>query len=137
MLLAFVDESDHGDFRCFRAILADENAKQLTDQLNALMIQASKDYGIPATTGSMLAPMFHGKGVGGCWSTCPGEPAREGHRRYRGADVTLLLRHVSETSAGSTGSAWLPGPVPTRAGLLPAHSATCRMSRQGRGRTRL
>ncbi len=98
MLLAFVDESDHGDFRCFGAILADENAtKQLTDQLNALMIQASKDYGIPATTEFHAHPMFHGKEA---WEGV-GQRARANlHEKVIdaivGADVTLLLRHVSE-----------------------------------------
>lgn len=48
MLLAFVDESDYADFHCFGAVLAGENAtKRLTDQLNALMAQASCDYGNP------------------------------------------------------------------------------------------
>ena len=62
MLLAFVDESDHGDFHCFGAVLADEAAtKSLTDTLNALMAKASVDYGISATTEFHAHPMFHGK----------------------------------------------------------------------------
>lgn len=97
MLLAFVDESDQGDFHCFGAVLADENAtKQLTDRLNALMMQASRDYGIAATTEFHAHPMFHGKEA---WAAV-GQRARANlHEKVIDAivesDVTLLLRHVS------------------------------------------
>ena len=98
MLLAFVDESDHGDFRCFAAVLADEHAtKQLTDRLNGLMAQASRDYGIATTTEFHAHPMFHGKEA---WESV-GQRARANlHEKVIDAiveaDVTLLLRHVSE-----------------------------------------
>ncbi|WP_454163761.1 DUF3800 domain-containing protein [Gordonia iterans] len=98
MLLAFVDESDHGDFRCFAAVLANEHTtKQLTDRLNELMAQASRDYGIPSTTELHAHPMFHGKEA---WAAV-GQRARANlHEKVIdaivAADVTLLLRHVSE-----------------------------------------
>lgn len=97
MLLAFVDESDHGDFHCFGAVLADEAAtKSLTDTLNALMAKASVDYGISATTEFHAHPMFHGKEA---WAGV-GQRARANlHEKVIDAivdaDVTLLLRHVS------------------------------------------
>ncbi|WP_448222526.1 DUF3800 domain-containing protein [Gordonia iterans] len=98
MLLAFVDESDHGDFRCFAAVVADEDAtKQLTDRLTELMAQASRDYGIPSSTELHAHPMFHGKEA---WAAV-GQRARANlHEKVidaiLDADVTLLLRHVSE-----------------------------------------
>ncbi|MDP3967207.1 MAG: DUF3800 domain-containing protein [Nocardioides sp.] len=98
MLLAYVDESDHGDFRCFAAVVADEDAtKELTDRLNAVVRQASVDFGIPATTEIHGHPLFHGKES---WKIV-GHRARAGiHERVidavLDADVTLLLRSVSE-----------------------------------------
>lgn len=97
MLLAFVDESDHGDFHCFGAVLAGEAAtKNLTDTLNTLMTKASVDYGVPATTEFHAHPMFHGKDA---WANV-GQRARANlHEKVIDAiieaDVTLLLRHVS------------------------------------------
>jgi hypothetical protein len=97
MLLAFVDESDHGDFHCFAAVLADEDAtKGLTDRLNTLMAQACLDYGVPDTTEFHAHPMFHGKEA---WESV-GQRARANlHEKVIDAiieaDVTLLLRHVS------------------------------------------
>lgn len=97
MLLAFVDESDKGDFNCFAAVIADEIAtKSLTDRLNELMAQANLDYGIPATTEFHAHPMFHGKEA---WAAV-GQRARANlHEKVIdsivGSDVTLLLRHVS------------------------------------------
>lgn len=62
MLLAFVDESDRGDFRCFAAVVANEVAtKELTDRLNEIVRQASVDYGIPSTSELHGHPLFHGK----------------------------------------------------------------------------
>ncbi|MBT0567690.1 DUF3800 domain-containing protein [Williamsia sp. CHRR-6] len=97
MLLAFVDESDQGDFHCFGAVLADENAtKQLTERLNSLMRRACFDYGIPQNTEFHAHPMFHGKDA---WQTV-GQRARANlHEKVVDAivesDVSLLLRHVS------------------------------------------
>lgn len=98
MLLAFVDESDHGDFRCFAAVVADEVAtKDLTDRLNRLVRQASVDFGVPQTAEIHGHPLFHGKDD---WKGV-GARARAGlHEKVIdaviGADVTILLRSVSE-----------------------------------------
>jgi hypothetical protein len=98
VLLAFVDESDHGDFRCFAAVVADEVAtKELTDRLSAIVHQASVDYGIPVTAEIHGHPLFHGKED---WKAV-GHRARAGiHEKVIDAildtDVTILLRSVSE-----------------------------------------
>jgi hypothetical protein len=61
--VAFVDESDRRDFRCFAAVVADEIAtKNLTDRLNAIVRQASVDYGRPRTSEIHGHPLFHGSG---------------------------------------------------------------------------
>jgi hypothetical protein len=98
VLLAFVDESDRGDFRCFAAVVANEIAtKELTDRLNAIVRQASVDFGVPTTSEIHGHPLFHGKddwkGVG------PRARARV-HEKVVDAildtDVSILLRSVSE-----------------------------------------
>lgn len=62
MLLAFVDESNKGDFYGFAAVIADEHAtKHLTASLNQLVWQASVDWGIPRTAEIHAHPMFHGQ----------------------------------------------------------------------------
>ena len=98
MLLAFVDESDHGHFRCFSAVIADEHAtKELTDRLNAVMRRASDDYGVPRTAEIHGHPLFHGKED---WKGV-GARARAGlHEKVVDAilatDLTILLRSVDE-----------------------------------------
>lgn len=98
MLLAFVDESDRGDFRCFAAVVADELAtKQLTDRLNAIVRQASVDFGVAPTAEIHGHPLFHGKDD---WKDV-GPRARAGlHEKVIDAivdaDVSVLLRSVSE-----------------------------------------
>lgn len=97
MLLAFVDESDRGDFRCFAAVVADEVAtKKLTHRLNELVRQASVDYGVSPTSEIHGHPLFHGKED---WKDV-GARARAGlHEKVVDAiletDVTILLRSVS------------------------------------------
>lgn len=99
MLLCFVDESNHGDFHGFAAVIADEHAtKSLTATLNRIMRQASVDYGIPSTTELHAHPMFHGKEA---WSRV-GERARVGLffkvvSAIMAEDVMVLLRSVSES----------------------------------------
>lgn len=98
MLLCFVDESDHGDFRGFAAVIADEHAtKELTDELNRLMIQASVDYGIPAETEIHGHPLFHGKEN---WKQVGARARANVHEKVIdaivAADVAILLRSVSE-----------------------------------------
>lgn len=98
MLLAFVDESDRGDFRCFASVVADEVAtKELTERLNAIVRQASVDYGVPRTAELHGHPLFHGKED---WKDV-GARARAGlHEKVidaiLDADVRILLRSVSE-----------------------------------------
>lgn len=98
-MLAFVDESDRGDFRCFAAVVAKDVAtKELTDRLNAIVRQASVDYGISATSEIHGHPLFHGKDD---WKDV-GARARAGiHEKVIDAvldtDVTILLRSVSES----------------------------------------
>lgn len=99
VLLAFVDESDRDDFRCFAALIADEFAtKDLTARLNAMVRQASIDYGIPLTSEIHGHPLFHGKDD---WKGI-GARARAGfHERVIDtiveSDVSILLRSVSES----------------------------------------
>ncbi|QNN54601.1 DUF3800 domain-containing protein [Nocardioides mesophilus] len=96
VLLCYVDESNHGDFHGFAALLADEHAtKALTDDLNRIMSQASVDFGIPRTTEFHAHPMFHGKDE---WSNV-GARARVGLffkvvNAITSADVTMILRSV-------------------------------------------
>ena len=98
MLLAFVDESDRGDFRCFAAVVATEAAtKELTERLNMIVRQASVDFGISPTAEIHGHPLFHGKDD---WKDV-GPRARAGlHEKVIDAivqtDVTILLRSVSE-----------------------------------------
>lgn len=98
MLLAFVDESDRGDFRCFAAVVAsDSTTKALTDSLNAIVRQASIDYGVSRTAEIHGHPLFHGKDD---WKDV-GPRARAGiHEKVVDAilatDATILLRSVSE-----------------------------------------
>ena len=98
MLLAFVDESDRGDFRCFAAVVGDEHAtKALTDRLNAIVRQASVDFGVPRTSEIHGHPLFHGKDD---WKDV-GARARAGiHEKVIDAilecNVTIPLRSVSE-----------------------------------------
>src|SRR4051812_22773465 len=98
MLLAFVDESDRGDFRCFAAVVASESTtKELTDRLNAIVRQASADFGVAPTAEIHGHPLFHGKDD---WKDV-GPRARAGiHEKVVDAilatDATILLRSVSE-----------------------------------------
>lgn len=98
MLLAFVDESDRGDFRCFAAVVANELAtKNLTDRLNGIVLQASVDFTVARTAEIHGHPLFHGKDD---WKGV-GARARAGlHEKVIDAiiesDVTILLRSVSE-----------------------------------------
>jgi len=98
MLLAFVDESDRGDFRCFAAVVASETTtKKLTDSLNAIVRQASVDFGVAPTAEIHGHPLFHGKDD---WKNV-GPRARAGiHEKVVDAilatDATILLRSVSE-----------------------------------------
>jgi hypothetical protein len=62
VLLCYVDESTHGSFHGFAAVLADDYAtRKLTASLNKIMDQASVDYGILRTTEIHAHPMFHGQ----------------------------------------------------------------------------
>lgn len=98
MLLAFVDESDRGDFRCFAAVVASESTtKELTDSLNAIVRQASVDFGVAPTAEIHGHPLFHGKDD---WKDV-GPRARAGiHEKVVDAilatDAAILLRSVSE-----------------------------------------
>lgn len=99
MLLAFVDESDRADFRSFSAVIADESAtKSLTDDLNAIVRQASVDYGIPPTTEIHGHPMFHGKHE---WKGVGARARANLHEKVIDAildsDVIILLRSVYES----------------------------------------
>jgi len=99
MLLAFVDESDKGDFRCFGAVVADPQAtKSLTQELSRIVRQASVDYGIPATAELHAHPLFHGKDD---WKDV-GQRARANiHEKVidtiAAADVRILMRSVRES----------------------------------------
>ncbi|MFC7625567.1 hypothetical protein [Microlunatus sp. GCM10028923] len=103
MLLAFVDESDHGDFHCFGAVLADESAtKGLTDQLNALMAQANVDYGVPATTDFHAHSMFHGKEA---WETVGRRARANLHEKVVDAIYGSAVTHNSPALGGAEGHA--------------------------------
>ena len=99
MLLSFVDESNHGDFHGFAAVVADEySTKSLTGTLNAIMRHAGVDWGLDCTTEFHAYPMFHGKEV---WSAVPAR-ARVGlfHKVVDAIvdePVVLILRSVNET----------------------------------------
>lgn len=98
MLLAFVDESDRGDFRCFAAVVANALAtKDLTTRLNGVVRQASVDYGIAPTSEIHGHPLFHGKDD---WKNVGARARASVHEKVIDAiletDVTLLLRSVSE-----------------------------------------
>lgn len=124
MLLAFVDESDRGDFRCFAAVVGDEHAtKALTDRLNAIVRQASVDFGVPRTSEIHGHPLFHGKDD---WKDV-GARARAGiHEKVIDA-ILVMQRHnpVALCKRGATsqspGPQELPCAVSRRAGVLPAH----------------
>lgn len=99
MLLAFVDESDRGDFRSFAAVIADEHAtKELTDRLNALVRQASVDYGVARTAEIHGYPLFHGKDD---WRGVGARARARVHEQVidiiLDTDVTILLRSVLES----------------------------------------
>lgn len=96
MLLAYVDESNRGNFYGFAALVADEHAtKSLTADLNAIVQQASIDFGIPATTEIHAHPLFHGSEG---WALVPPRARVAIYRQIIEAicrhDVLFILRHV-------------------------------------------
>lgn len=97
MLLAFVDESDRGDFHGFGAVIADGAAtRALTDALNAIVLQASIDFGVSPTAEIHGHPLFHGNED---WSGVGARARARIHEQVidaiLAADVTILLRAVS------------------------------------------
>ncbi|MFH7322617.1 DUF3800 domain-containing protein [Aeromicrobium sp. JJY06] len=99
MLLSFVDESNHGDFHGFAALVAGAEAtRSITNRLNSIMLQVSVDFGIPKKTEIHAHPVFHGKEA---WSAL-GARARVGlFEKVLDAVVTedmhIVLRSVSES----------------------------------------
>lgn len=97
MLLAFVDESNQGDFHGFACVLADEHAtKALTADLSRIVRQASVDYGVDSKSEIHGHPLFQGKedwkGVGVRARVSLFNQIVDA---VTGSDVTILLRSVS------------------------------------------
>lgn len=97
MYLCFVDESNHGDFYGFVAIMADDHAtKSIIDRLNQIVDQAAIDYGIDRTTEIHAHPMFHGRGE---WKGVGLRARVSIHQKVIEAvldeDVTILMRSVN------------------------------------------
>ena len=96
--LCFVDESNHGDFFGFAAVVADEFAtKSLTDSLNGIMRQVVVDWAVPPTTEIHAYPLFHGTEE---WSGVPARARIGIYKKVLTAVVStenlrILLRGVS------------------------------------------